>query len=683
MKSALSKIPVLLYCLILNNAYTKSQVTLLTQRQIVLNEILAREGDPWPRGDGHVVLAEPGSPLAQKGYHEPGGSFSPSPGSFGVSIWVMDKDNHLIATSDNIPFEKITQHYHWAEGCKIPSVVTETPYYHCAWTYIDMGSWQLNLTKINNLGNRIILTFRSAGPAGGPVNSAVCDKTGLVINRRWKITPDILPVSVILGDEHKGELFKNTDHEKQAISPDGWAFARIEINAASFSVSIKDTRPLFASALTYDKTVPQFTLDVPEKQFMESLNSQIANLMMGYTGRQTCPGEPVNYPLAWERDGAYSLMAMARSGNLKTARELSVYFAEHDFFGGFGAEGDAPGSEINVLTEVAFLLDDPAYDQWLWPHILRKLGYIDEMMNARDSVFKNFIGPLIPEMEEHLKRSQLICLKTENGLIYGAMDHHFPVLYVNAVSYRGLIQASRLAAKLGKTDISFQCVEKAGKIKEAWLRGFGQEKYENDRNYMSGVWPTWITSKDYSYYLQKSEERRNSMWKSGVPEERPLWTYFTIAEAHQWLFLNRPDLTWETLNYFWNNQCSPGLYTFWEGNGEENSFHGWDQIRGWLKPKYVTPHYWAASEMMLLQLDMLAYFDESGPDPVLVIGGGVPEKWTKYSMSIVNYKTRYGTVSWWFEKNNMKILLEGFKNKVAIRTGLSFGNDLQPIVEYN
>jgi hypothetical protein len=40
----------------------------LTQRQIVLNEIDRRPHDHWPRGDGHIVLGEPGSPLNQKAF---------------------------------------------------------------------------------------------------------------------------------------------------------------------------------------------------------------------------------------------------------------------------------------------------------------------------------------------------------------------------------------------------------------------------------------------------------------------------------------------------------------------------------------------------------------------------------------------------------------------------------------
>ena len=85
----------------------------LTQRQIVLDAMKRRPDDLWPRGTGHVPLGIPGSPRSQKAYHEPGGSFSPSPGSFGISFWIVHPDGHLIATSNTIPLEQITQEYSW------------------------------------------------------------------------------------------------------------------------------------------------------------------------------------------------------------------------------------------------------------------------------------------------------------------------------------------------------------------------------------------------------------------------------------------------------------------------------------------------------------------------------------------------------------------------------------------
>ena len=53
-----------------------------------------------------------------------------------------------------------------------------------------------------------------------------------------------------------------------------------------------------------------------------------------------------------------------------------------------------------------------------------------------------------------------------------------------------------------------------------------------------------------------------------------------------------------------------------------------------MKPPHVTPHYWTAGEILALQVEMLAYVDESGREPVLVIGGGVPKPWVGKPMRV-------------------------------------------------
>ena len=123
---------------------------LINQRQITLLSKQKRPNDFWPRSDGHVVLGEPGSPLLQKGYYEPGGSFSPCPGSFGLSIWVYDPSMNIVTTSDSIPLSKIQQEYVYEGDDKIPSLKAQTPYYTCTWKFVDHGKWQLSLHNLDS-----------------------------------------------------------------------------------------------------------------------------------------------------------------------------------------------------------------------------------------------------------------------------------------------------------------------------------------------------------------------------------------------------------------------------------------------------------------------------------------------------------------------------------------------------
>ncbi|MBL4678828.1 MAG: hypothetical protein JKY70_21945 [Mucilaginibacter sp.] len=182
---------------------------LINQRQITLLEQAKRPQDPWPRGDGHILIAEPGSPLTQKGYEEPGGSFSPGPGSFGVSIWVYDKNQKLIATSDDIPIDKIQQAYVYKNNNSIPSVETVTPYYTCSWTYLEAGRWQFDFKNNSQQDYQYSIVTRSVGPAGGPLTTASWEGDRLLINHRYIITLNGNPKSVAVGNEAAGELQKD------------------------------------------------------------------------------------------------------------------------------------------------------------------------------------------------------------------------------------------------------------------------------------------------------------------------------------------------------------------------------------------------------------------------------------------------------------------------------------------
>ena len=154
----------------------------------VIKGMLQRPNDPWPRGKGHAVLAVPGCLEANKGYHEPGGSFSPSFGSFGVSIWITGDDGKIQATSDTMPIEEIQQKLLWQRNRELPAIQTETRHYRALWSFAGEGRWQLHLHVNTNAGTRAFLLLRSAGPAGGPVRLLDWSNRQLRINQRWSLT---------------------------------------------------------------------------------------------------------------------------------------------------------------------------------------------------------------------------------------------------------------------------------------------------------------------------------------------------------------------------------------------------------------------------------------------------------------------------------------------------------------
>lgn len=681
------------------------------QRYQVLGEMQKRPKDPWARGTGHVVLAVPGSREVDKAYHEPGGSFSPAVSSFGVSIWLPDGSGRPQTTSDNIPLSEIEQQLSWSDGRQIPGILTKTKDYQAQWSATNPNGWQLHLKTQANSATKPMLAIRSIGPAGGPINSLNWDGKRLLVNDRWSVALTPTPAKVYLGEEGPSGWMNERSDLAQWQGKSGWGYARFELaNGSDWNLDIKDfslpqsiDQSPAMDQTNWTTTKAAIDLNLPDKQFSSSLNAQVAHLMMGTVGRETRPGEPTNYPLAWQRDGAYEVVALARAGQLQVAKELSTDFAEKDFFGGFGAEADAPGLSIWALEEVALRLKQPEYDRFIWPHMHRKAEFILEMMTTTKPIRRSFDGPVVP-LHAQDPELTLVAEPAKDNLIIGRMDNHRPLLFVNAVNYRGLMDAADLADRLKQPAEAKRWRTAAAKLQKAWEKTFQASdsiddpnvsplrsllglkrsirEADNDRTYISSLWPTWVAAPQKAAFTQALQARwQKHRDDQGGFRKPPLWTYFDLAEAHQWLFVDQPKPLWKTLEWFWNNQASPGLYTWWEGNGEENSFGRWEKVRGWVKPQHVAPHYWTAAEMLLLQLDMLAYTDMSSNSPTIVIGAGIPQDWLRQTMSVRGLPMPNGKLDWQWDGQQMRVKISG--DAVNIRLGSMFPAGTPLKVEYS
>jgi hypothetical protein len=654
-----------------------------TPRHEVRLQMQQRPTEPWPRGTGHVVLAVAGSREEDKAYHEPGGSFSPTVGSFGVSIWNVDSSGNVKTTSDTIPLSAIRQQLIWSENQNIPGILTQTNSYKALWSSTGLGRWTLNLQTQTTPGTKPVVVIRSVGPAGGAIHSLEWNSQQLFINKRWSVKIGSGLAQVYLGEEGQKGWMKERSPRTQWQSKNGWGYARFELaDGNEWNVQIEDSA---VSKPNIELNVAQMRspidLNLPDPQFTTSLNAQVAHLLMGLVGRETRPGEPTNYPLSWQRDGAYTIVALARAGQVQVAKELSTYFAEHDFFGGFGSEADAPGLSIWALETVAEQLNQPDYDQWLWPHVQRKAEFILKMMATDQPIHQPKTGPVVPHMEKDPNLT-LVAEPARDGLIIGRMDNQRPLLFVNAVSYRGLLDAASLAERVNQPTDAQRWRTKATQLKLAWEKAFKPPESNNDRTYISSLWHTWTAASRKDTLLKNLEARWTKQRDPrGGFRSTSLWTYFDLAEAHQWLFLDRSDRAWQTLSWFWEHQASPGLYTWWEGKGEENTFRRWEAVRGWVYPPHVTPHYWTAAEMLLLQLDMLAYLDKAASEPTAVIGAGIPKTWLKQPMSVKNLPISKSRVDWNWDGQQMRVKVSG--ERVKVRLGSVFPPGTSLYVEYS
>jgi hypothetical protein len=647
-----------------------------TEHQNVREAMERRPDDPWPRSAGHVVLAIPGSSDREKAYHEPGGSFSPGVDSFGISIWIMGKEGTLLATSDTISPSLMDQSFVWNGKDDLPSILTKSHYYQALWSSGGPKSWRLKFKSYSREGVRPMLMIRSVGPAGGPVTSLDWNGERLLINNRWIVTIAPRPSAVHLGEEGPEGWITSNSPVTRWSGENGWGYARLELTGGSdLDLIVEDTQiDNRSNNVTSVVAKSSVDLDLPDPRFAASLNAQVSHLMMGLVDRETRPADPTSYPLAWARPEAYIVTALARAGRVDTAKALSTHLAENDFFGGFGPEADSLGLAIWALEEVAARVDRRDYDRWLWPHVHRKADLILHMLSNDRPFQQTPIGPVIPKHRFDPMLSA-VSQPSQNGLIVGKTEKTWSPLFVTAVSYRGLLNAALLADRLQQSADAARWRARAMDLKKAWAASF--RKLESKEPFAYAIWPTGVWDSDPGVFFSGLRDQRERQYKSsGELRGSPPRTYTTVAETHPWLFAGREDLVWTTLDWFWNHQSSPGLYTWWEQSGSIDSvtpFRLWEQTRGWNKRPYVTPGYQTAAEMLLLQLDMLAYVDELASEPTIVIGSGVPAPWLDETMHVRRVSTSLGEVGWRWDGHEMRVTIRGCRCNV--RLGPAFSAD--------
>ena len=650
-------------------------------RLSVLQAMRDRPDDPWPRGTGHVPLGPLGSLETEKGYVEPGGSFSPAAGTFGVSFWIVAEDGRLIATSDDIPLDQTHARYVSSPAGET-GISVETPYYAATWTVKGGAGFELVLEPRNTGGQHVEIAIRGVGPAGGALTMIEQRGDRLRLGESWTIGPLASGMrATALGQEgDPGWTQPSPSKATVAQSPSGWAYARVAVADEPVTLFLTRNSPIAADRLPR-QSLP--TLEGLDSRFTTALLSQVTTLQLGLVGYQTRPGEPLNYPLEWQRDGAYVVVALARCGQTALAEQLAMELARKDFFGGFGAEADAPGLALWALAETSALARRKEFDLAIWPHVRRKVELIMLMMRATSDVRHDFLGPASPQNAARERQLTLVAGPSREGLIDGRMDWQRPIFFVNAVSYAGLIGAARIASNLGETADAAAWNDAAADLRQAWIAALENPDWakqaRNDRTAISGLWPADIAPVEgFAALMEQRWQEQEVDWSA--PSYRPPWTYFIAAEAHQWLRLGRPDRAWTMLDRLWALQPAPGLYTLWEGHGEAGGLSRWKSYRGWAKPPHVTPHYWAAAEVLLTQLAMLAE-TRGGSDAVeLIIGAGLTAELLPNKLAVSRIGTSRGFVDWTWDGTELSVTVHG--DPLPVRLGASFPSSARLKVEF-
>ncbi|MEP7291967.1 MAG: hypothetical protein ABI835_09295, partial [Chloroflexota bacterium] len=402
--------------------------------------------------------------------------------------------------------------------------------------------------------------------------------------------------------------------------------------------SVDDQQKAFVERWQHEQKI---RLDLPDQRFEDAFFAQI-NFLYSFTVYNQPRISPISYPLWWLRDGSYAIVALDKGGYHDFADRAVRGAAHRDAFGGFGAEGDGPSESIWMLSEHYLLTGSLDFLNDVYPDIERKADLLIKMLHTEVPI-TGTTEIRTPQMMLAAD-SDLMCLPADDGMIMGRMDGHFPIMWINAFAYFGLTRAAMCATALGEDGMRFQ--QEADALQQTMVRRAPELFGQNDRDPNSAFWPTGWASRD-DETIQRGFEH---FWDTvrcpeGVYTREPMWTYFEAGQAHNYLLLGQPDRTWITIEHFLTQHIAPGLYTYSEGDSDENSSLQWQRTRGWDHIRYVTPHGWTAAELFLLLRDCLAR--EEGD--ALIIGSGIPEAWLESAFSVQNLPTYFGELSFSYQ----------------------------------
>ncbi|HEX4947780.1 MAG TPA: hypothetical protein VFZ34_14005 [Blastocatellia bacterium] len=605
----------------------------------VLQEMNRRPTAPWLRNSAHAILAVPGTMEKDKAYLEPGGGFSPGVGSFGISFWMLDAAGNIKAASEILPKSNpVTQQLVWPPDSTLPGIRTDTWIYDATWSSAGLGRWLLDLKTKAAPPARLQLVIRSVGPAGGEIKSLAWDGAALLINNRWGIRFDqpLKPGSVRIGYEKETDWFRATAAITERKFEDGWGLACIDLSGATaWKVTVSELTQPPSPPLRYTTVKPTLEIKVPDSEFLESMRAQVAHLMMGVDGFNVWPGDPTSYHKRRVRESAAVIVALARAGQLDVAKMLlTKYLADAENGTLNNLEVDAHGWVLWAAEEVAARINRTDCDQELWRHIAYQAETTIKMPPTTTP-------------------------------------------FVNAINYRGLLSAASFAERFKMPEEVRRWRQAAEVFKQNWKRSPPPQFDVQNQTYSTALWPSGVAAESKESFQQGLQTRWLLLRDAQGGFRQPIaQTAFELADAHQWLWLDKPDKAWETLRWFWRHQALPGLYTWGDAITELPKPNKWEQVRGWVNAPQITPLYGTAAELLLLQLDVLGYYNEATQE--LVIGAGAPPAWVNLPMSVFGMPTSLGEIGWeWNEKKKEMLVYVPSKQvqarlKNKVRLGVHF-----------
>lgn len=480
--------------------------------QLKLEEMKKKHPDwIWNRSDTHIFIKEPEAYDTFCTVVEPGNSFSPGPGTYGISTWLYT-EGRLFAPEE-IPYREMTMcldekkypvsDCRWKAGdFQIESYLFQREDYKL--DYRDYFRVKISNQGKENKKAYFYLVIRSFGAAGGPIYKLEECEGVVSINGVPLFYAENPGDFAAISYEETGKdigcyLRENSFPEsKKVFDKSTWASGAIryevellpgQTQVFDFLCQLHKECEMFTWLKTpevpfgFDEkladvkrkrdelTTIEFSL--PDPRLNELYQSNITHMYM-HTAMNVPHLSPITYTSVWMRDSAAICTALDQAGLHEFCGRASNYMAKNRLTGGYGHEADLFGSRIQTVANHYLYTRDEEYLKENYKYVKEDAEDILRMCNTDEPlVFPNELYTHLTVLEPSTVFTCAPCIRDDeryDGLSVGRMDYYENIFYVNSYHYIGLRRAAVCARSLGFHEDDEKYTAAAEKIRKSLLK---------------------------------------------------------------------------------------------------------------------------------------------------------------------------------------------------------------------
>ncbi len=447
-----------------------------------------------------------------------------------------------------------------------------------------------------------------------------------------------------------------------------------------FEEKLAETKSFWQEKLNHIK----FDLPHSADKYINTMRSNLAYILIDKEGPAFHPGAR-SYERCWIRDGSMIAGALLRLGLIKEVKGFLNWYSKYQYPSGKipcvvdqkGAEplpeNDSHGEYIYAILQYFLFTHDTTFLKDRYENVKKAVEYIEYLTNQRKT-------------KQYQKKDSLAFygLMPESISHEGYSAHPMHSYWDDFFTMRGLKDAVTIAHVLQKKEDEKIFTKLRDEFKNNLYHSIDLTMKMHNINYIPGCVELGdfdATSTTVALYpgnelnnlpepqLQNTFDKYYDFFNKRLQPEND-WVNYTpyeIRVAGTFLYLGQKEKSHKLLKFFFNDQ-------------RPSNWNEWAEVvwKDKNTPKFIgdMPHTWIGSDYLTVVRSIFGYEREG--DSSLVLGAGIIPGWLNRpkGISVNNFATQYGLLSYHLQKKDNKISIDIIGSITMPEGGIVFKSPL-------